>query len=350
MIYINSNQDYIRQLAENWSRKLEMFLTRVGRYWIEYTPIGASEAQKVYYDTYKDKMYGKVALSKLDEDEKSLCEQYLNTFLGNLSIYAMAWEDGLQSIHDKYKEEMLDNPTKQKTHAHNLLSSIFMDLYEDFVKSKPIFDDLDDPDDIRLYSKESIAYYFFYKLDMRTCPYCNRNYTFTVHDDDRQTRPEYDHFYDKANNPLLAASFYNLVPSCHTCNHVKGNRKLYVNPYFHGFTGQFRIKHDGRFDDYKTQIIAETDDMHTLGLDLLYPLHEDYVQEIFEKAQAYNKHARESLVDSFQGAGESPDRVFEFVWGKHLEEAKLINRPLSKLTRDILEQLGIIDANERENS
>jgi len=33
------------------------------------------------------------------------------------------------------------------------------------------------------------------KLDVRTCPYCNRQYTFTVEVGTRDIRPEFDHFH-----------------------------------------------------------------------------------------------------------------------------------------------------------
>ncbi len=57
--------------------------------------------------------------------------------------------------------------------------------------------------------------------------------------------------------------------------------------------------------------------------------------------QHYDAYARRALVNSFQGAGYHPRQVYDFVWGKHLMEAEYEDRPLSKLTKDILEQLDI---------
>lgn len=347
MIYINNNSKYTSQLAKNWYRKLKEFLTLKKQCWIKRT-LPKKKKKRVYYDTYIDKMYGRIALSKLATNEKTICEQYVNDFKSHLLDYATTSESGLKAFKDKYQADMLDNPTEPKVHAHALLSDIFMKLYQDFTESKPIFNVLDDKEDMKLYGNVPIAYYFFYKLNIHTCPYCNRNYTFTVYSKDKQARPEYDHFYAKANYPLLAVSFYNLVPSCHTCNHTKSDDSLFINPYFHGFKGRFAMTYDGHYDKYKTKIKEEIEDMRALGLDLLYPLNDDYVQEIFDKAQAYNEHAREALVNSFQGAGDSPERVFEFVWGKNLEETKQVNRPLSKLTSDILKQVGVIEADEDE--
>lgn len=344
MLYINNNPDYISQLANNWYRKLNKFLTLKKQYWVEYMPSRKKKKKKrVYFGTYMDKMKGNVSLSNLSVAEKKICEQYINDFMSKLLDYSTANEFDLKSFHDKYQTEMLNNPTEQKVNAHAMLSDVFMKLYENFTESEPIFEELDDKEDKELYSHVSIAYYFFLKLNIRTCPYCNRNYTFTIHGNVKKTRPEYDHFYAKSNYPLLAVSFYNLVPSCHTCNHIKLDDSLFINPFFHGFKGRFTMTYDGHYEGYKAKINEETKDMSVLGLDQLYPLHDDYVQEIFDKANSYNKHAREALINSFQGAGESPSKVFEFVWGKNMEEARHINRPLSKLTHDILEQVGVIE-------
>ena len=92
------------------------------------------------------------------------------------------------------------------------------------------------------FKNHDIAYYFFKKLNIRTCPYCNRNYTFTYLKENGKARPEYDHFYGRANCPLLAVSFFNLVPSCHDCNHTKLTKPLGINPYFEGFTSKFKVK------------------------------------------------------------------------------------------------------------
>ena len=70
-------------------------------------------------------------------------------------------------------------------------------------------------------------------------------------------------------------------------------------------------------------------------------MHDDYVKEIIEKAAAYNKTARQMIADTFQKRGYSTDQVFDFVWGKLLDDAQYENRPLSKLTKDLLEQLEI---------
>lgn len=82
--------------------------------------------------------------------------------------------------------------------------------------------------------------YRAYKLaenhDINTCIYCNRLYTKTVINPKKTTRPEFDHWFPKSKYPLLALSFFNLIPSCHVCNSaVKGDRDVSLNDFIHPY-------------------------------------------------------------------------------------------------------------------
>lgn len=63
-------------------------------------------------------------------------------------------------------------------------------------------------------------------LDIKTCPYCNRQYiTSYVKEDNNNTTAELDHYYQKSLFPLFALSSFNFVPSCHVCNSlIKGDK------------------------------------------------------------------------------------------------------------------------------
>ncbi|MBS1511053.1 MAG: hypothetical protein JST86_09440 [Bacteroidetes bacterium] len=91
------------------------------------------------------------------------------------------------------------------------------------------------------------AYKLAALLGINVCPYCNRNFTFTVRKaSDNYARPEFDHFLSKARYPYLALSFYNLIPSCHTCNSnlkhtIEFNFDHYLHPYEHCFDEALRF-------------------------------------------------------------------------------------------------------------
>lgn len=159
---------------------------------------------------------------------------------------------------------------------------------------------------------------------------------------------------------MLALSFYNLVPSCPICNHGKATENIGVNPYFDGFKSKFvicdkrsktplninKIKLAKSDDDFSIEFdnpsVAEQDNIKGLGLDVLYNEHKDYVMDLIEKSTCYGSmEQNQAIVDSFQGVFRSSQEVYDFVWGKYLDEDSFEYRPLAKLTRDILEQLGI---------
>lgn len=58
---------------------------------------------------------------------------------------------------------------------------------------------------------------FINSIGIDTCPYCNRNYIYSLDEKD-EIKPQIDHFFPKVDYPFLAMSFYNLIPSCQTCN------------------------------------------------------------------------------------------------------------------------------------
>ena len=58
---------------------------------------------------------------------------------------------------------------------------------------------------------------FIQKIALGSCPYCNRNYIFSINKKS-SVKAEIDHFYPKSIYPYLAISYFNLIPSCPTCN------------------------------------------------------------------------------------------------------------------------------------
>ena len=194
------------------------------------------------------------------------------------------------------------------------------------------------------------------ELGIKTCPYCNRQFIHSFKGV-RKERPELDHFLPKKENPVFCLSFYNLIPVCHGCNHEKLEDGLLVNPYDRGFEAKFVITDKDKRKLSKSRIyrltekeiglafenpsVEEQKNIDVLGLEDVYNKHTDYVKELIDKSMAYDAHARKALVESFQGAGYHPRQVYDFVWGRHLMTAEYEDRPLSKLTRDVLEQLGV---------
>lgn len=301
------------------------------------------DAADLWYDGLKKKFRGywgkmddcieeahKSGKLKKEDKQYRLCKLVLVHYKLHFKEYVLAKEDFQKRNSTIIKALAGKNPL-----AKEMLKEVFVPVYNDFCK-------------------QPTAYEVMKKLQVNVCPYCNRQYTFTV-DSGKKTRPEFDHFYDKASYPLLALSFYNLVPSCHTCNHVKRNDEAAINPYFHGFVNEFRVKaKDQNFkgdvmtlkpSDFKIDLdngsTDERKNMNTFGLEALYNQHIDYVESIMDRVKSYNPSVEQALVDTFQGAGNNPQDVSDFIWQPYKEIIRN-NWPLSKLTEDLLRQFGII--------
>ncbi|CAA6814088.1 MAG: Unknown protein [uncultured Sulfurovum sp.] len=195
------------------------------------------------------------------------------------------------------------------------------------------------------------AYSFVQVLDLKTCPYCNRNYTFVVNDETGKLRPEIDHFHPKSIYPFLAMSFFNLIPSCSICNHTKSNtvKNNLDNPYDinnsnYRFTYtpkniEFSVveKEKYNFDSFEIEIRGNKSNIVLFKLKQLYEQHKDIVLELLIKKAYYPQ----SYIKELSEFGFSQDEVYRYLFSNYNQNDDLHKRPLSKLIRDISDELGL---------
>lgn len=190
---------------------------------------------------------------------------------------------------------------------------------------------------------------FVEELQVTVCPYCNRNFVNSTY---KRTMCELDHFFDKAQYPILAVSFYNLIPVCHPCNHVKANRQIRYSPHdtkYHTdelLTFDFFIKGLNFLYD-KEQIGIDMDcnkvfeeNARILKLNDVYQIHSDLVQEHIKKSIIFNKDYMKNLYQMYEGLFESEEELYRVVFGNYTEEADYGKRPLAKLAKDISDILS----------
>ena len=198
---------------------------------------------------------------------------------------------------------------------------------------------------------------FIAKLKVDTCPYCNRNYIYSL-SKSAEIKPEIDHFYPKSLYPYFGVSFYNLIPSCQTCNGigVKGNTDPFVekmvSPYLmkdYDFEFTFdltKLDHISPLDgksSVEVKFSKQIDgNVKVFKLDDLYQLHSDHVLELIIKSKVnYNDKYREYL-KSYKGLTFSDAEIDRVLIGNYTSLSELHKRPFSKLYRDIALELGLI--------
>lgn len=197
---------------------------------------------------------------------------------------------------------------------------------------------------------------FIQNINLGSCPYCNRNYIFTVNKKG-SVKPEIDHLYPKSIYPYLAVSYFNLIPSCPTCNGFgakEGKDTFYVYPISNPYEvreNDFKFsinpknieffsveKEKYNFNDFEIELIGNKANLEIFKLEELYKQHKDIVLELLIKKAYYPK----SYIDELKGFGFSEDEFYRYLFSNYKKEEDLHKRPLSKLIKDISEELELI--------
>ena len=202
------------------------------------------------------------------------------------------------------------------------------------------------------------AYQLAESLNIKTCIYCNRNYTSTVFTSDgrKLTRPQFDHYFNKATYPLLAISFYNLIPSCPVCNSsIKGTAEMNLNEYLHPYVDdeieKIRFTYAYSSDlksDPKVKIVAPNslkarNTVEAFALEEIYGSHTSELSDLLKTRQYFSDRYL-SLLSShlLRDVKTSKEEIYRIVFGTEYDESNFIDRPFSKFKNDILKELGII--------
>lgn len=184
------------------------------------------------------------------------------------------------------------------------------------------------------------------ELNLSVCPYCNRQYIYTV-EGGRRVSAQFDHFYSKTEYPYLALSFYNLIPCCPICNKAKAEEKIGVNPYLEEFGDECKIQIDSLLNcilqdsDWTLHFKGEEKYMKNIEifvLDKLYEKHKDYAMEIVFKEIANERGYLDEIKKEYVNMGLN-DNMINCILFNYDNNTDNHQRPLSKMTNDIIEQI-----------
>lgn len=203
------------------------------------------------------------------------------------------------------------------------------------------------------------------RVGIDVCPYCGRSYIFSVNKRTRtnpntRVKPQIDHFLPKNQYPYLALNYYNLIPSCTTCNEspckwtndpIGSNRghEYLMQPY------EFRSKDivfgyiptTKFYMDFSVSInmsCASTDldegYKEWLVLDKLYGKHNGEVTRMYVQlegivAEKYKRYLRQKfkVPESFL------KKVPLMLFGYDLDDKMASQIPLHKFKKDIFRQV-----------
>lgn len=196
----------------------------------------------------------------------------------------------------------------------------------------------------------------FTPLNFKVCYYCNRNYisnfTLVTSTKTTSTKPTFtlDHFYQKEKYPMLALSFYNLIPSCYTCNSTiksKRNVSLYKNNYSKDYSfnqkASFKLNGLGTPKDRYNLILSSNEKeiqkhIEDFRHEEIYQVHLDDAIDIVRKNRDFK-----DLITKYQAITNTDAvTIKKYIFGDEIFSYQQDNKPLSKLKQDIARSLKII--------
>ncbi|QBR13221.1 hypothetical protein E3D81_14015 [Sphingobacterium sp. CZ-2] len=228
--------------------------------------------------------------------------------------------------------------------------------------------------DTKNISKEFVDRYSSFhltnNLGIKTCIYCNRNYTDTITSGVRInkfknkkiptrlliSRPTLDHWFPKSEYPILAISFFNLIPTCSTCNSsVKGKSSLnlvnHFHPYFKNPNVDRQLNYQFNFnldDPNKANIIIDSKNDFTrssireYSIDKLYSNHNDELQSLMKLKKHFGRSYLNNLSNILEDTDITANEMQRIIFGYSTDNTEdILKRPLSKFRSDILKKLGI---------
>lgn len=179
-------------------------------------------------------------------------------------------------------------------------------------------------------------------LGITVCPYCNRNYINSRHD---KLGCEFDHYYNKDNFPFFALTLSNLIPSCSTCNRIKGNNEYNFCPFELDPEKRENVKFIVSPPSPNSSLalffdgISQSDNL--LQLETAYEIHEKDVSEMFIREEIYCKQYRRDLINRLNTNGivgeEFSEEFFDhMIFGEIANDGfdGYLNHSLSKLKKD----------------
>jgi hypothetical protein len=199
---------------------------------------------------------------------------------------------------------------------------------------------------------------FFHRYQIKTCYYCNCNYTLTFKNEGKESvKFQIDHIFPQKKYPYFSISMYNLIPSCSNCNLNKNDANFwisdYCHPYLESIADRFKFTlskmSDGilyknikevNSEDLSISITNLTDKKVQNHNDLfdisgIYSNFGEIAKEIITLGSAYPESKRSELLHSFPLIfidEKTMDRTFLRVYP---EKSKINERPLSKFIQDI---------------
>lgn len=329
-----------------------------------YLPKPSQANIEIYYNLIKDRVQKNVINSTINIDVKNyLTEDKIKEIIYNEPKNLLNFHNeiipklgngfNIANYNKYYKIRRIE--VNKRAPAQTYL----YDLYDPEVKKLRLIFNYKD-----IFTNHKITSYALSNiLNQNTCTYCNRLYTSTVivKDEDtgrinnstRLTRPTFDHWYSQSKFPILALSFYNLIPSCSVCNtSIKGSTEFSLTKHVHPYRKEIN-------QNFKFNYIYESVHINNITIESTVNSKISKTLKEFKISEVYNAHSEFELKDLLELRYKYPENyldtlfnktfkvdvgkkeIYRMIFGTEYEETDFYKRPFSKFKKDILERLDV---------
>lgn len=261
------------------------------------------------------------------------------------------------NIQEQYKDfiQSMKQDIKDKK-SENKLNIYEIETLAKTLKYKMMIDTTD----IKASSLEQLwsGYIFTFLIDITVCPYCNRQHIGPIHTKSGKMRGDLDHFFSKSKYPYLSISIYNLVPSCKFCNSSLKHKKEFdiedLHPYEDNLDDNIKFGIGGISDNIKIKV-KETNKINRnvksyidiFQYEQQYQYHKIHVMDLILKSRMYTNKNMKKIFDELCVSEDKAKKYKEALFGYKEDINDINNRPLAKLTRDIVFELNIESLDEK---
>ena len=321
--------------------------------------------------------YKKLVLSKFEKPKKNSKNKTLVELLNNSDIFKTTKGKDRKKISIlRFYRYFIETKKLKNLELKKVILEKPNVLIEKIgkIKSKTVLNEI--IKDIFNYSgkfqSDVITPFFTENFDFRTCFYCNKDFITNFDTDKKVSTFQLDHFYDKDTYPYLALSFYNLIPSCPTCNSskVKGSKNTFehdskvgkfknetcIAPNDEKFDFHQKVKfklflepscknlHIKSKDDIDINLKENYSDMYDKYIEIFklnerYKAHKDIVFDMIQKAELYPESRLKELENL---TGIPFQQIKKDIFNLIDENEDLSKQPFSKLIVDMSKELGIL--------
>lgn len=352
----NEHKEFLRYCNKHWKSLSSEPISKLKQFKLD-------ENIEEEFKLIKEMIKNNIKCKKVKDGEKCYKKSRPYSYL---LIDLFSYEKFAKFNLSKYIKKNTKNTIKESEEIQSIIKQNYSELNDETIYElvKIIYNtwNIDKSSIIELINKGEFyllwnAYTFAYMINLKVCPYCNRQYITPIITRNSRSRGDLDHILPKSIYPYFSMSIYNLIPTCKTCNTSFKGKQCFeskgFNHYEYDLDDIIKFEYNIKSGNLKIdlRVVDENDNCADEFLKVLcikdqYMPHTNIVEDLVLKKQLYPNGYIKKIIEIFNSSSEeassfdiTEDKILELILGHVTDKKRINDEPLSKLKRDIVNQL-----------